>query len=427
VGDIAPFRWFNAGDFGDTNLLNNDVMQIFRSAVNFVNYPPSGCDMLDAMDASAGDAHGEAVLEASNSYINQILRGDGALNVDDVYVTFRRSLDPSLFNVMRYWSNGTSDNAVLVPNRFRGQLSSQKLRSAGSADDSPVPVLLTTASKEDPGVDFWVDDSRILPGQTLRFPVHARVRGKYPLRVCMLGLGVQALDGAPAITQPITFTPSPNLGHPTLSEARGVATYAAAWLNIGAVGVTGDSELGTLEVTIPADAPPTAAYRVTFSHVSASPNGLGLLPQQVTDGLLTLSDRSASTWNDGIPDAWRLRYFGSLSNVLAARDADADGDGALNGEEFKSGTNPADLKSCLRLKVASLAQPGLSRTPVLSWPTVSGKTYRVECSNSLLDPIWVPLALGIRGTGASAQFTDPEAGLVPRFYRVRVEDGASAY
>jgi hypothetical protein len=29
VGDVAPFRWFNAGDFGDTNLLNNDVLQVF--------------------------------------------------------------------------------------------------------------------------------------------------------------------------------------------------------------------------------------------------------------------------------------------------------------------------------------------------------------------------------------------------------------
>ena len=33
VGDVAPFRWFNAGDFGDGNLLNNDVSDVFRAAV----------------------------------------------------------------------------------------------------------------------------------------------------------------------------------------------------------------------------------------------------------------------------------------------------------------------------------------------------------------------------------------------------------
>jgi hypothetical protein len=33
VGDCAPFRWFNAGDFGNTNLDNSDVMQVFQSAI----------------------------------------------------------------------------------------------------------------------------------------------------------------------------------------------------------------------------------------------------------------------------------------------------------------------------------------------------------------------------------------------------------
>ena len=39
VGDSAPFRWFNAGDFGESNLLNNDVLQIFQSAVYQINLP----------------------------------------------------------------------------------------------------------------------------------------------------------------------------------------------------------------------------------------------------------------------------------------------------------------------------------------------------------------------------------------------------
>ena len=32
-------------------------------------------------------------------------------------------------------------------------------------------------------------------------------------------------------------------------------------------------------------------------------------------GLVTLSDRSVSSYNDGIPDSWRLRYFGTLNNL----------------------------------------------------------------------------------------------------------------
>ena len=33
AGDAAPFGWFNAGDFGDTNLDDSDVEQVFEAAV----------------------------------------------------------------------------------------------------------------------------------------------------------------------------------------------------------------------------------------------------------------------------------------------------------------------------------------------------------------------------------------------------------
>src|SRR5262249_47187969 len=54
VGDSAPFLWFNAGDFGDTNLDNSDVMQVFQSAVYSFNFPPAGSDFFDSMDSCGG-------------------------------------------------------------------------------------------------------------------------------------------------------------------------------------------------------------------------------------------------------------------------------------------------------------------------------------------------------------------------------------
>ena len=51
VGDAYPFRWFNAGDFGNTNLENADVEQVFQSAIYHIDYPPSGSDFFDAMDS----------------------------------------------------------------------------------------------------------------------------------------------------------------------------------------------------------------------------------------------------------------------------------------------------------------------------------------------------------------------------------------
>ena len=54
VGDVAPFRWFNAGDFGDGNLLNNDVLETFRAAVYQLERTLPGSDFFDAMDSSDG-------------------------------------------------------------------------------------------------------------------------------------------------------------------------------------------------------------------------------------------------------------------------------------------------------------------------------------------------------------------------------------
>src|ERR1039458_9229750 len=72
VGDVYPFRWFNAGDFGSTNLTkygSADAEQVFQSAVYSWNYPPhdpnsetspgSGVftnvsDFYDAMDSAGG-------------------------------------------------------------------------------------------------------------------------------------------------------------------------------------------------------------------------------------------------------------------------------------------------------------------------------------------------------------------------------------
>ena len=134
---------------------------------------------------------------------------------------------------------------------------------------------------------------------------------------------------------------------------------------------------------------------------------------------MVLGDRSASSVGDGIPDHWRLRYFGSVSSVLSQADADADGDGVSNLQEFKAGTNPVDLRSKLAL-LAELRNPDAARPVALKWPSIAGKHYVVERAGALASDRWSVLAPDLVGTGATLEYGDGGSVAGTQFYRVRV-------
>lgn len=335
VGDAVPFRWFNAGEFGEGDLKNNDVIQVFESAVYGQNFPIDDSDLFNAMDSSDGSSG--SISFGDDVTINNITGWDGLLAVDDVWVTFRRSLDPTLKWYARYWSNGALQ-VVEVTNRLSSEF--------GTAAAAPVRRSAAPAQPVSrPTADLSVNDVAASAGATLDLPVQLSLSGDFPLRVMMLNVTVEALDGSPAITTPIQFRTAPAFHNPDLTDSHGANNYAAAWLDQTISGMSGDSLLAFLTVQVPANAGSRAAYRVHFNHFSASPNGVALFKSHVSNGLILLSDRSASTWNDGISDAWRLRYFGSIYAPESAPGADADGDGVINSVEYQNGTDPTDPTS----------------------------------------------------------------------------------
>jgi len=427
VGDAAPFRWFNAPDFGDTNLLANDVAQVFQSAVYGLNRPPLGSDMLDAMDSCCGvgtnDAptsllrysvqYGGSITVGTDFGINTIAFGDGVLNVADIFVTFRRSLDASLTNFVRFRSNGIH-YATPVTNTFRGVVG-QSLPGGGAGGSRGGLVAQSLSTPADSAVTFSAGEVVGSGGQTLSIPITARVSGSLPLRVLMLNLSVLPLEGSPAITTPVQFVADGALGAPGISRSRGAGNYSAAWLNDSIAGLSGDAAVGTLVVTLPASAGANAAYAIRFDHASASPTGIDVVPARREGGLITTRARGTSSWSDTIPDTWRLKHFGALNNLLSAANADADGDGIPNWAEFRAGTDPADASSGLQLRAPGLASGG----PRLRWPTAVGKTYVLEVSTTLGGTDWVAIATNIVGSGRDIEFQTPPPG-GPRFYRVRL-------
>ncbi len=420
VGDVAPFRWFNAGDFGDTNLVNNDLQQLQQSLIYGLNSPPVESDFFDAMDSCCISTNGSSLSSSSEFYtdsnpvLNSIGHGDGALTLGDLYVSFRRSLDPTLVHYMRYWSNGARV-AVVATNRFRGlpQEKVEKIiaRSGGLVAD---PALAGLAS----GVRLAAPKIRSRAGDVLRLPVTARVTGPSPVRSLLMRWRVSSLDGASTLAAAPAFVPAPILGAPTAGGRNGATGFAGAWIDLPEALPAGEHVLGTLEISIPASTTADAIYSIQFERVEASPNGFAQIPVTVEDGIILMDNRAATPWNDEIPDAWRIQYFGSLMNILSAPSADADGDGLNNLEEFRAGTNPVDPRSGFAVRGES--SPLASIPLVLSWPTIAGKFYRLESSPSLAADTWTVIEARIPGTGAMVERGPAADGLPTRFYRVRI-------
>ena len=427
VGSVYPFRWFNAGDFGSTSLVNADVAQVFQSAIYQLNNPPAGSDFFDAMDScgsylatldgttgyytndTSTVGHANPLFDGNDTTINQLAYGDGTLDVCDVYVTFRRSLDPSLTWFRRFWNNGQ-----LVADTSATNIANHVLIKKSSVSQ-PNPV--NAGSSIQAKVNFAAGDIQGSAGQVVQIPITATIFGSYPLRVLMLNVTVQPLDGSPAITTPVQFTQNATvLGAPYTTDSKGNGNFSAVWLNSGNSGLTGTVTLGTLTVTIPAGASTNAAYAVHFDHASASPNGLASFQKQTMTGLVTLSSRTNSTYSDGIPDSWRLRWFGSVNNYLSQSNACASGDGVNNYKKFVAGVDPTVANNFPSVNAKTPVPSG--STSAIYWPTVAGKKYAIERSASLFPGAWSAIATNT-GTGTDMEFDDNATGK-SQFYRVRI-------
>lgn len=101
----------------------------------------------------------------------------------------------------------------------------------------------------------------------------------------------------------------------------------------------------------------------------------------------------------------------------ASPSADTDGDGMRDDAEVIAGTNPANAASVLRVSIQRDSMPDRVR---LTWPSVHGRTYRVEYAETLTSAgPWQVLVSGMAGTGADLVTSDEASQTTNRFYRVQ--------
>jgi hypothetical protein len=86
---------------------------------------------------------------------------------------------------------------------------------------------------------------------------------------------------------------------------------------------------------------------------------------------------AGATWG-GIPQEWMVRYFGGDMFSWPSPNADSDGDGMSNKDEFLAGTDPTNKDSVLRVRLQSTSQ-GL----FLNWDTQPGLIYQVQTCTDL--------------------------------------------
>lgn len=394
VGDVSPGGWYNVGDFGDGELDNGDVNAILLASL-LIKQPFPNTDVFNAMDVSPVDLNG-----IPNS------GGNGEIRFIDYITVLRRALrlDTNNFTRVRL-ANGTINSVSVAP-----------------LANTPAPVL----SEPLPG-DIWTRHATLSStdvleadaGQTVKVPVQVSALPGVTLDGMMFRAVVSPRESAPNITRRPTFTQnaalsSTSLLGPTESPINDVSVIWNSGLSL-----SGGSNylLGELEFTIPSSASPGQSYAVHF--VVADGASADLTTEY------NFQTRRSTVWvgiqspdpQNLLSDEWKLFFFGSLDNPEGAMDADPDGDGLTNYQEFLAGTHPTSAQSQLKFSSSERRDNGGVDVVVLKFISAPGVLYDILRSKDFIE--WSKVG-SVLGTGAELEVQQPLGSQGPGFYRVRV-------
>jgi hypothetical protein len=147
-------------------------------------------------------------------------------------------------------------------------------------------------------------------------------------------------------------------------------------------------------------------------------------------GLLkaSIANLTGDANNDGLPDAWQIQYFGSITNPAAAPNAINNTNGVPNWMMYALGLDPTQSgitvpSGVVWMDGTSLINSGATNTVEIytaaevAFDTVVGKTYQIQAIGSLSGG-WQNVGVPIQGTGNSVSYLTPTRNNTQMFFRV---------
>jgi sugar lactone lactonase YvrE len=321
VGDVAPAAGYNAGEFGDGDLQNSDANSVLFASVG-LRVPFENSAAFNAMDTFPAEPE---------------FSGDGVLGFSDWQVVLERSLRFDVEN----WTRRVLDGGLI-------QSDPVTLRTAAAPRTSP-KVAKASASAV-PG-NAWSRGATLIAGNVYNqsfgvceVPISLHVANGSSVGGMCFRVVVESEDGAP-LASDVNFEPV--IGRDAFLPLPGGAPndVICAWSlvpsSVFSPLLQGNQLLGVIRFTIPGNAALNQHYTIRFVR----PSGAESLQKAVSfEGI------PGSAWvlsNPGTPgertsDEWRQNFFGSLDDPAGADDADPDGDGIPNWQEYRNGTDPTN-------------------------------------------------------------------------------------
>jgi hypothetical protein len=411
VGDSSRGGWYSAGEFGDGKLFNSDVNNAYFASFG-IRVPYDFTDAFDAMDVGRPGRP-------------DFLGGDGTITSYDWQVLYLRSLGLDTNNWART-SARDSDGVHLSIYPTNGNFIAADIRPDPGASKKSNPAEADVLSPG-PGA-VWLRNAvvgagslaNVVPGNTYSFPVYVKVTPGYSLASLQFRATLLPQSDAPTPGQ-IQFV---NPIGANFSQFAGTSSndLVCSWAQVPSSAfnpkLQGSNLLGYIQFQVPGNALAGQSYKLRFSYTDGAPDLNTFYELENLSGYAWVLGATQNPEN--ISEQWKTCFFGSTTNALADDNADADGDGFSNLQEYEAGTNPTNALSRLQFSRSDWRNNGGQRSIALEWLTAPGKTYVVECAPALTSPTWSGILTNI-GDGNSWEFIHTNVNNNTQFYRIRLK------